>query len=203
MPAKGQTGWTHSESTRLKISAALKKAHAEGRHVSWTKINKGSGLVRGFTGKHTDETKAKISRNRRGKCIGNKHALGHTPFNKGKPHPIHTAEWRAKVSAATSGKNHWNWKGGINSENRRERNSTKHKDWSLSVLAKDRWTCQKCGYRGRELVAHHIKKWSENKSLRFDINNGMTLCRSCHCEIHKPRLGTGKNLQSAVQFSAS
>ena len=193
MPAKGQTGWKHSESTRLKISAALKKAFAEGRHNSWAAKNKGTGLVRGFAGKHSESTKALISKNRTGKCIGNNNGFadGHIPWNKGKPHPVHNDEWRAKVSAAHSGDKHWNWKGGITSVNRLERNSRKHKDWSLAVLAKDRWTCQKCGYRGRSLVAHHIIRWSDNTSLRFDVENGMTLCRPCHCEIHKPRLGTG------------
>lgn len=195
MPAKGQISGPRSEETKRKISESLKRAYKEGRAVAWTKLNKGTGKVKGFTGKHTEETKAKISANRKGKCLGNNNGFteGHVPHNKGKPHPVHTKEWREKTSAAVSGEKHWNWKGGISSENRKARNSAKHKEWSLAVLRRDRWQCQLCGYKGRELVAHHLKKWSEYPDLRFEITNGQTLCRACHCEVHKPRLGTGKS----------
>lgn len=192
MPAKGQTGWHHSDETRKKISDALKRAHAEGRHTSWTRDNKGTGLVKGFTGSHTEQTKRKISQSRKGKAIGNENAKGHTPHNKGKPHPVHTPEWRARVSESMTGEKHWNWQGGKTAEHIRERHDPKHKEWSLSVLRKDRWTCQQCGYKGRNLVAHHVIPFSESREKRYDVSNGICLCRSCHCEIHKPRLGTGK-----------
>jgi len=193
MPRKGQPGPQHDAETRKRISEAVKKAFAEGRCQSHTKLHKGDGTLKGFTQRHTEETKARISNNRKGKATGNQNAKGHTPANKGRPHPVHTEAWRAKVSAANSGAKHWNWKGGINAENRLARNSSAHKAWALAVLAKDHWTCTQCGYRGRDLVAHHLVPWSTNKALRYEVNNGTTLCRACHCEIHKPRLGTGKS----------
>ena len=195
MPVTGQTGKKHSAETRKKISIAVQKAYDERRLVQWATglTKKDDPRIKGFTGKHTDETKAKISANRKGKALGNQNAAGTPSWNKGKKHNVHNAEWRAKVSAANSGENHWNWKGGISSENILIRNSTKHKDWSRSVLRKDRWTCQHCGYKGRQLVAHHIKPFGKNVSLRFVVSNGLTLCRACHCEVHKPRLGTGKS----------
>jgi len=185
----------HSAETRRKISEAVQRAYDEKRLVPWAKgkTKADDPRITGFTGKHTDKTKAKISANRKGKCIGNQNATGHTPHNKNKPHPVHTAKWRKAVSKANSGPNHWNWKGGITAENRLMRSSTKHKEWSSAVLRRDRWTCQKCGYKGRALIAHHLKPWAKHRSLRFDVSNGQTLCRSCHCETHNPRLGTGKS----------
>ena len=35
-----------------------------------------------------------------------------------------------------------------------------------------------------KIQAHHIKKWSRAASLRYDIDNGITLCKSCHDSIN-------------------
>ena len=44
-----------------------------------------------------------------------------------------------------------------------------------------------CGNVGGYLNAHHIKKFSEYPELRFELSNGMTMCRDCHYipGIHK------------------
>jgi hypothetical protein len=80
---------------------------------------------------------------------------------------------------------HWNYKGGITPENKAIRNSKKMSYWRCDVFARDKFTCQKCFKIGGELNAHHIKYFSEYPELRFDVNNGITLCKSCHIEIHK------------------
>ena len=36
-----------------------------------------------------------------------------------------------------------------------------------------------------KIQAHHIKKWSGASSLRYEIDNGITLCKSCHDSINK------------------
>ena len=195
MPAKGQT-IVHSEETRRRISESVKRAYAEGRLVAWaTGLTKADPRLKGFLSpkKLSDETKAKISASRKGKALGNKNRLGLAPYNKGQTHPVHNSEWRAKVSAANAGSKHWNWKGGIASENRLMRNSAAHKEWAREVMRRDRWTCQKCdATKRRELVAHHVVPWSKDRSLRFAVSNGLTLCRSCHAAHHRFRLGTGK-----------
>ena len=170
--------YIQSEETRKKRSESLKRAYAEGRHK------------RG----HSEETKVKISQNRIGKALGNTNANGNIPWNKGKPHNVHTKQWRQKVSEANSGSNHWNWKGGHSKYDRLERSSAKHKNWMHDVFQRDGWTCQLCGKHGQkgEIVAHHIFSFAKYKNIRYEISNGLTLCRSCHCEIHKPRVGTGK-----------
>ena len=34
------------------------------------------------------------------------------------------------------------------------------------------------------LNVHHIERYADNKELRTDINNGITLCYDCHKKIY-------------------
>jgi 5-methylcytosine-specific restriction endonuclease McrA len=67
----------------------------------------------------------------------------------------------------------------------RIRNSQEYKEWRTAVYERDHYTCQNCGMVGGTLNAHHIRKFSEYPELRFDINNGVTLCKECHKLAHK------------------
>jgi hypothetical protein len=78
-----------------------------------------------------------------------------------------------------------NWKGGITSENLRIRNSEEMKNWRTQVLERDNYTCQKCGQVGGVLNIHHIIPFSADKTLRFEVSNGITLCFNCHKKEHK------------------
>ena len=57
--------------------------------------------------------------------------------------------------------------------------------WKNEVLERDDYTCQLCGCNDEDAILHihHIKKYSEYKHLKTDINNGITLCNKCHNEI--------------------
>ena len=81
-----------------------------------------------------------------------------------------------------SGKLHHNWNGGITDENVRLRNSKRGRKWRRDVFLRDNFTCQKCQCQGKELNAHHIKNFSTNEELRYELNNGITLCRDCHID---------------------
>ena len=79
-----------------------------------------------------------------------------------------------------TGEDHWNWQGGISPPSR----GPQAKQWRLKVYARDQYTCQKCGSK-EDLRAHHIYAWFFYESLRYEIDNGITLCEECHKQVHK------------------
>jgi len=84
-----------------------------------------------------------------------------------------------------SGENNNRWNPNLTDDDReRERNCPENREWIKAVFKIDDHTCQKCLVRGGELVAHHILPWALFPELRFDVENGITLCRSCHKRYH-------------------
>lgn len=81
--------------------------------------------------------------------------------------------------------NNPNWKGGIMSENKKQRQSENYIKWRTGVFVRDKYTCQDCKQIGGHLHAHHIKSFSKFKELRFEESNGLTLCFNCHKKLHK------------------
>lgn len=82
------------------------------------------------------------------------------------------------------GERHHLWKGGIETRNT---NNFKYRNWRKKVFERDDYTCQYCLERGCYLHAHHIKSWDKYLRLRYNLNNGLTLCKSCHYDLHKER----------------
>ncbi len=66
-----------------------------------------------------------------------------------------------------------------------ERNTEEYKTWRKSVFMRDDFICQCCHKKGGELEAHHLRPYSKFKEQRFDIANGITLCKKCHKAWHK------------------
>ena len=83
------------------------------------------------------------------------------------------------TSSNMIGENNPNWKGGI-SVNVHSIREPKYKKWRSDVFTRDNWTCQTCRKRGGYLEAHHIKSWAKYPKLRYDLENGITLCMECH-----------------------
>lgn len=68
-------------------------------------------------------------------------------------------------------------------EDAHDRNSTRYRRWRTEVFTRDQFRCVECGTR-KNLQAHHVKSWKNNKDLRYVVSNGITLCRKCHLEAH-------------------
>ena len=76
------------------------------------------------------------------------------------------------------------------------RNHYQYRQWRNNIFIRDDFTCHNCIKRGGYLEAHHLTKFSDIfykgniKSLEeglkysklWDMNNGITLCVSCHKE---------------------
>jgi len=54
--------------------------------------------------------------------------------------------------------------------------------WRVKVIRRDK-VCQCCG-SNKNRQAHHIEDGSHNPPLRFVMDNGITLCKGCHSQLH-------------------
>ena len=102
------------------------------------------------------------------------------------------------MSEALKGEKHWNWKGGV-SKDKKQYFDLDYKLWREAVFERDNYTCQMCGNKSSKgnaviLNAHHIERFVDNEYLRFDVNNGITLCEECH------KLTYGKEKEFEKQF---
>lgn len=70
----------------------------------------------------------------------------------------------------------------------KKRLTYKYRKWREMVLKRDKYKCQNC-YSKTKLEVHHIKSFYGYPDLRMDINNGVTLCKTCHIELHKKERG--------------
>lgn len=95
---------------------------------------------------------------------------------------VRTLEVRKKISDTMKSKREQlhTWKGGITPINHKIRKSFEYRLWRESVFQRDNWTCQWCGERGGKLNADHIKPFCDYPELRLAIDNGRTLCVTCH-----------------------
>ena len=61
------------------------------------------------------------------------------------------------------------------------RNDSAYQDWRKKVWVRDGFKCKVVGpdCSGR-LEAHHILGWTKYPELRYEINNGITLCHAHH-----------------------
>jgi hypothetical protein len=82
-----------------------------------------------------------------------------------------------------AGKNHYLWIEDRSKVKTSNLHDAKRKIWSKTVYKRDNYTCkmQNSDCNGR-LEAHHILRWADYPELRYDINNGITLCK-----FHHPR----------------
>ncbi len=84
---------------------------------------------------------------------------------------------------------HWYENNGIG-ETAKKRNNYSYRKWREAVLDKGGYKCTNCGCT-EDLQAHHIKEFAKYPALRFEVSNGITLCRECHRALHKKERENG------------
>lgn len=73
---------------------------------------------------------------------------------------------------------------GSTQEWKRVRGSVAFKDWRRAVFERDDYTCLSCRQKGGRLHPHHVYSFTRYPGLRFDVDNGATLCEACHKKFH-------------------
>lgn len=155
--------------------------------------------------KHSLETRKKLSISNTGKKHTEEEKIKIALWNLGKKASLKTRIKMSK-SAKEKGVGKWMrnrntkenskwWKGGISILNVQIRSHFKYRQWRSDVFTKDNFQCIIGGKEhGNKLNAHHIDAFSvilkknNIKTLEealncdelWNINNGRTLCISCH-----------------------
>jgi|ERR1035437_125276 hypothetical protein len=177
----GRLGYKHTEETKRRISEKAKlKNFMKGRF----------GKSAPFYGKrHTEETRLKMSLS-----LKRSYQNGRVKYWSGKKRPdisvaistkmtgIPLSEnHKKKLSESHLAEKHWNWKGGISNREIHSLNNPRYKKWRQDVFIRDNFTCKLANSNCKKgIQAHHILRWSEYSELRYDINNGITLCHAHH-----------------------
>lgn len=160
----------------------LGKKRSEETKKKMSQSHKGKSTNKGMRWNHSEEAKRKMSlwqKERWSKVQRISNFKGKT----------HTLEAKLKTSENRKGKcvgeNHHSYiKDRTKLAKRQKRNDSAYQNWVKEIKKRDNNKCQlenkSCsGYN----IIHHIKSWSKYPELRYDINNGITLC-----QIHHPRI---------------
>lgn len=64
--------------------------------------------------------------------------------------------------------------------------ASQHAAWSKKVRQRDGYRCQypACGMYRRENHAHHVANKKQRPDLKYDVDNGVCLCREHHDWAH-------------------
>ena len=79
--------------------------------------------------------------------------------------------------------------------------NNKYVEWRTTVFKRDNYKCRTCNKNSKYLNVHHIISYSQiikennisslEKALAcdelWDINNGITLCKTCHKKLHSKK----------------
>lgn len=176
---------------------------------------KGSEVFRNWWEHTTDEEKELYTQDlsdRAKRNLGKNRDKKVTEARKGTKVPVgmsfneymKTDEYRNKISKANGGKNNGMYKPELSKEHRvNMRGIFGYKKWSKTVRERDNYTCCVCGFTSdntRKLHAHHLEGYKENEKLRLDVDNGVTVCCTCHNKFHNRYRGKKTTREQFEEF---
>lgn len=112
-----------------------------------------------------------------------------TVWNKGKHNPFATGE------------NHYLWKKDRSTlVKKQERNDMAYKEWRKMVVKRDEYKCKMnnsecCG----KIIVHHILPWRDYENLRYEVNNGICLCKFHHPRKRKDEMRLSPYFQEIIK----
>jgi hypothetical protein len=127
----------------------------------------------------SDESRKRLSLIRKQEWATGRRKGGWKLTDKTKNKMKNRIPWNVGIPIV-SGEQCWNWKGGRSRWYREGYYTKKYLNWRRDVFVRDEFTCKDCGKKHIYITAHHIKSWVNYPELRFDVDNGRTLCEDCH-----------------------
>lgn len=196
--AKGNNGLTGHHLTqetieKIRLANIGRKFSPESRlKMSLAKIGKKRQ-------KHSEETKLKMSKASLGRKKTPEHIQNMKKAKKLNP----TRYWLGKKRLSMIGENNFNWiKDRSKLVKRQERNDSAYKYWRRQVCLRDNFKCKigNADCSGR-LEVHHILGFKDHPELRYDINNGITLCHAHHPKVRAEEKRLISEFQGLVSVS--
>jgi hypothetical protein len=176
MPSGIYKHYPHTEEHKKRLSDSMKgkSPWIKGKKLSIETRKKISLSHKGK--KHSKEWNEKVGKANKGKIASEETRRKMSIAKTKNP----TRYWLGKKRVDMMGENHFNWRGGI-SKNVHSIDEPQYKFWRKSVFERDNYKCKVnnqdcCSY----VEAHHILPWRDYPELRYNINNGITLCRAHH-----------------------
>jgi hypothetical protein len=163
--------WNKGKKLGFIPSAAFKKGQ---RASMKTEFKKGGvPFIKGKT--HTKESREKMIQSHTGVPLSIETRKKMSEARMGRKTPEETKKKLREAHLKL-----WDKKG-RNPQNRDKHVGSDYELWRTKVFQRDNWTCHTCRKVGGYLEAHHIKSWRNYPSMRFSVENGITLCKNpCH-----------------------
>lgn len=183
---------------RQRCAEVLREAHKSEKWLASTRAYAESR--RGVPRKPETIMKMSATRKARGNYVVPQHVrdlVGHISRNR-----VRTVEEREKIAAALRGRKRdpaIGQKAGKTRIARRTKpypekrqRDPRYYPWRRAVLKRDEYACRMCGLVNRGNHAHHIKSWNDAPELRYEVENAITLCISCHVRHHHEERRKGR-----------
>ena len=89
-------------------------------------------------------------------------------------------------------------------KNKRYQKDKKGIAWAKLIKEKSKFTCEICHKsKPNEMISHHLNAWNAHPEQRYDLDNGVCLCETCHKAFHR-EYGAGNNTKAQFEtFRAS